>query len=266
MNLADLLDRHPLPDLSGGKDESGTILIIGGPATCPGAAMLAAQAALRVGAGRVQLVVDTAVAVGTAVAVPEALVLAWDRSGAVPQSVAKLVEKADVVLIGPGCDDVDAGAVASIAGGTRGALILDAGAITSATSISHPRLVVAPNPAEAAEIAGTDTDDVVALARRVAQRLDAPAAVRGHTSAVSDGADTWEFDAAPPGLGTPGSGDVFCGVLAGMLGAGLPARGALGWAIRLHADAGAHLAARTPVGYLASDLVGALPTALSPHL
>ena len=266
MNLGDLLSRHPLPDLSGGKDESGTILIIGGPATCPGAAMLAAEAALRVGAGRVQLVVDATVAAATAVARPEVLVLAWDRDGDMPASVAERVEEANVVVIGPGCDRVDPAVVAQVAARTRGALVLDAGAIAAATRISSPTLVLAPNAAEAATIADADTDDVAALARNVAQRLGVAIAVRGVKSAVSDGIDTWEFDDAPPGLGTPGSGDVFCGVLAGMLAAGLPPRGALGWAVELHAAAGAHLAARTPVGYLASDLVGALPSALSTHL
>ena len=56
--LEELLAAHPLPDRSGGKDESGTVVVIGGPPTCPGAVLLAGSAALRTGCGRVQLVVD----------------------------------------------------------------------------------------------------------------------------------------------------------------------------------------------------------------
>ena len=65
-----------------------------------------------------------------------------------------------------------------------------------------------------------------------------------------------------PGLGTPGSGDVFIGALAGLLASGMAPVGALGWAVRLHAAAGALLANATPVGYLASDIAARLPEAL----
>lgn len=264
--LADLLSRHPLPDLSRGKDDSGTVVVVGGPPTCPGAAVLVGTAALRVGAGRVQLVVAPDVATAVAVAVPEALVLGWDLAGEPPSSVAERLAGADVVVIGSGCDHLDPEVVRLVSSGTTASVILDAGAIPAATTLRRAGLVLAPNEAEAAELVDGQPDAVGELARSLATRLGVPIAVRGARSAVSDGAEGWCFDDAPPGLGTPGSGDVFIGVLAALLAAGLPRVAALGWAVAIHAGAGHHLARRTPVGYLASDVATALPHALSQHL
>jgi NAD(P)H-hydrate repair Nnr-like enzyme with NAD(P)H-hydrate dehydratase domain len=89
-------------------------------------------------------------------------------------------------------------------------------------------------------------------------------AVRGAVSAVADAAGScWVHDPAPPGLGTPGSGDVLVGVLTSLLSQGTKPLAALAWAVALHGEAGARLAATTPVGYLARDLVAELPRALA---
>jgi NAD(P)H-hydrate repair Nnr-like enzyme with NAD(P)H-hydrate dehydratase domain len=64
------------------------------------------------------------------------------------------------------------------------------------------------------------------------------------------------------GLGSAGSGDVFIGALAALLGNGCKTAAALGWGIDLHARAAGRLAAGTPVGYLASDVARELPNAL----
>jgi NAD(P)H-hydrate repair Nnr-like enzyme with NAD(P)H-hydrate dehydratase domain len=64
-------------------------------------------------------------------------------------------------------------------------------------------------------------------------------------------------------LGTPGSGDVLVGVAAGLLATGCVDAAALGWAVALHARAGALCAEQAPVGSLASELARALPRALA---
>lgn len=70
----DLLRDWPLPDPSGGKEARGRTLIIGGSAQTPGAILLAAEAALRSGAGKLQVATAASVAAHVAVALPEALV------------------------------------------------------------------------------------------------------------------------------------------------------------------------------------------------
>jgi NAD(P)H-hydrate repair Nnr-like enzyme with NAD(P)H-hydrate dehydratase domain len=54
--LPTLLERNPLPPVGGDKHDRGTAVIVAGTERCPGAAILAATAALRAGAGRVQII------------------------------------------------------------------------------------------------------------------------------------------------------------------------------------------------------------------
>ena len=68
----------PLPSPGGSKDEKGRLLIVGGGDATPGAVLLAAEAALRVGAGKVQVATTAATATLLAVALPECLVIGLD--------------------------------------------------------------------------------------------------------------------------------------------------------------------------------------------
>ena len=69
------LERHPLPSVEDGdKDSHGQLLIIAGSRAVPGAALLAAHGAMRVGAGKLRMAVPDDVAVALAVAMPEAMV------------------------------------------------------------------------------------------------------------------------------------------------------------------------------------------------
>ncbi len=78
-----VLREWPLPEPGAGKYGRGQVLVIGGASYTPGAAMLSALAALRVGAGRLTLAVGASVAHHVAVAVPESgvLPLAEDADG-----------------------------------------------------------------------------------------------------------------------------------------------------------------------------------------
>jgi ADP-dependent NAD(P)H-hydrate dehydratase len=261
--LPDLLAQHALPDATGGKDERGTLVVVGGPATCPGAALLAGTAALRSGAGRVQLVVDPAVSAALGVAIPEALVTGWDQTGRVPDAVAGRLESADAVVIGPGQDRMDPAvvhAIVELAGAAP--VVLDAGALPACRTLPDDTvLVVAPNTVEAEELVGPG--DAGTLATTLSEKLLRPVAVRGAVTVVADGDERWAFDDAPPGLGTPGSGDVLIGVLGRLLAGGMDPVGALGWAVELHAVAAALLAQSTPVGYLAREIADQLPRALA---
>ena len=74
-----VLRRWPLPDPSGTKDAKGRLVVVGGSLSTPGAVRLAAEAAMRVGAGKVQVATTAGTAVALAVALPEALVTGLDE-------------------------------------------------------------------------------------------------------------------------------------------------------------------------------------------
>jgi ADP-dependent NAD(P)H-hydrate dehydratase len=71
---AEALRAWPLPiDDDGDKYSRGTVLIIGGSITTPGAVLLAGRAALRMGAGRLQIATAAEAALHVAIALPDAV-------------------------------------------------------------------------------------------------------------------------------------------------------------------------------------------------
>src|SRR6187551_2392532 len=77
-----LLRAWPLPAIQGSKYERGQILVIGGARPTPGAAMLSATGAMRVGGGHLTLGVAESVAVAVAVALPESGVIGLPENDA----------------------------------------------------------------------------------------------------------------------------------------------------------------------------------------
>jgi hydroxyethylthiazole kinase-like uncharacterized protein yjeF len=267
-----LLRRHPRPEADGGKTSRGDLVIVGGAPSCPGSAILAGRAALRLGAGRVQLVVHPEVAPAVGAAFPEALVLGWDHASAPPEAVARRLSDAAAVIVGPGLDDHAVEAAVAAAPHLDGALlVVDALALPA---LDHPAVravarLAAPNPQEAVRLVGdgaegeADDHDLADLVRGIAALVHGPAAVRGGTTVIDDGDGAqWELSSTVPGLGTPGSGDVLMGALGALLAQGASPLTALGWAVATHARAGRILGQARPVGFLAGEVADALPEAV----
>jgi hypothetical protein len=98
----------PEPDDDGGKHERGSVLVLGGASSTPGAVLLAGLAALRVGAGRLQVATVRSTAVALGVALPEAQVVGLPESGegsvsaSCADQVVELAQQADALVVGPG--------------------------------------------------------------------------------------------------------------------------------------------------------------------
>ena len=279
----DLLRNWPLPAPEGGKESRGRTLIIGGSAQTPGAILLAAEAALRSGAGKLQVATAAGVASHVAVALPEALVqgLPESESGALhPRGVeelAELVRDASAVLVGPGMADAAGSArfVAALLPEVEGPVVLDALAlarITEDPTCLHQvgaRAVLTPNPDELAKMLGIEPDEVGAdpagAVRALADETKAVVALGGATSWVAAPDGSWWCDhSGSTGLGVSGSGDVRAGIVAGLLARGAAADQAAVWSAHLHGRAGERLAAAVgKVGYLARELPPEVPRALA---
>ena len=266
----------PQPDADGDKEERGRVLIIAGSREIPGAVILAANAALNAGAGKLTVGTAASVAGLVATAIPEARViaLAETEAGGIEQSaverVRELLLHVDAVLIGPGMQDepavCDFGAVL-LRDLSRPVLVLDAaamGVVNQAPNFSSPAILT-PHAGELAHLTGRDKDNITAQpakAAAYASRLwNAVVALKGATTfiAAPDGA-LWRHDRGNVGLAISGSGDVLAGVIAGLASRGASAEQAAVWGVALHARAGERLAARSgPLGYLARDLSAELP-------
>jgi ADP-dependent NAD(P)H-hydrate dehydratase len=276
-----VLREWPLPDAGSGKQSRGELLVVGGTATTPGAVLLAAEAALRAGAGKLAVAVVEVVARRLGVALPEAMVagMPGDDDGHlsldVPHALVEQVERADVALLGPGFTDPSRSSrlLASVVPSVSTSLVVDA--LGSAYVGSHPdglhhldgRAVLTVNPTELGHVAGVDPDDLdpATHSLEVASRSGVVVLCGGTSKHVAapDGR-LWVVQGGGPGLGVSGSGDVQAGIVAGLLARGAePAQAAL-WGAHLHARAGERLAASVgTVGYLARELPAEVPRVLT---
>jgi len=274
----ELLRRRPLPPIGEGKDERGAVVVVAGCPQMPGAAILAATAALRAGAGKLQIGTCRSVAPQVAAAVPEALVFALDETpaGAIAPSCAETIARranaADAIVLGPGFADEDdnAALVREAAALLEVPALVDAAAMwclreaASAFAPLRGRVVITPHAGEMARLLGANRADVehdqARFAREAAQRFGAVVALKGQQTvlAAPDG-DLYRHREGEPGLGTSGSGDVLAGVIGGLLARGADPLRAAAWGIVLHARAGAELARRVGVGFLARELPGEIP-------
>lgn len=265
-----LLRRMPLPRLDGesDKDARGRVLVIAGSEGVPGAVLLAGVAALRAGAGKLQLATPKAVAIQLGLAVPEAMVIALPKRGDM-RVLRPHVEQADAILIGPGMDE--ATPIATLVGDVakrmrpEATLVLDAVGIRAAGRLR--RGIITPHSGEMADLLGIDRDEVEAnaaeLARMASERFGCVVALKGATSFIAAGGELYRYDGGSVGLATSGSGDTLAGVVTGLAALGADPLTATLWGVWAHGTAGARLAKRVNrVGFLARELLAELPPVL----
>ena len=276
----------PLPDHAGAgsKEARGAVLVVGGSVEVPGAALLAAVAALRAGAGKLQMATCRSVAVMTGLMVPEALVLGLaetEAGGIEPDEAARLVIAAERVrglVIGPGMMDPEAtrALVASVLEGVEGVpIVLDAGALDGLQARPEllrrhaGRVILTPHTGEMAHLLGVERDaveaDKLAHARDVARRFGCVVVMKGAaTEIVSPDGEAWQYTGGTIGLATSGSGDTLAGVIGGLLARGAAPVWAAIWGVFLHGEAGSALIGRHGgIGFLARELLDEIPRVMS---
>ena len=254
-------------------------LVVGGAAQVPGALLLAGVAALRVGAGKLQLAAPQSAATQLGVALPEARVFGLHESrggfldGRSAGRVGDCARNADAILIGPGMLDEDA-ALGFIDEALPNLddkeLVIDAVALSAFKDGRHrfaeeKRVVLTPNQSEMARVTGdkpaTIEADPLGAAARVAKDLNVVIALKGpQTFIATPYGEAFRYAEGDVGLATSGSGDVLAGALVGLLARGATPDQAAVWATYLHGAAGNRLARKIgPVGFLARELSGELP-------
>ena len=263
----------PEPSDDGDKHDRGTVLVVGGATSTPGAVLLAGLAALRVGAGRLQVATVEATQAALGVTLPEAAVLglpAGEQGSLSPDAAddcAVAAERAAVVVVGPGLYDKEQTAellARLLPRVEEAAVVVDAVALSALAlrpqlaEALRGRLVLTPNAGEVKALCGGDSLDVPGLAQRYG------AVVAADREVASPDGRWWSSETGGIGLGTSGSGDVLAGVVGGLLARGCTPEQAAEWGQYVHAAAGDRLAAdlgRT--GYLARELLDQLVPVLS---
>ncbi|MDO8413322.1 MAG: NAD(P)H-hydrate dehydratase [Gallionellaceae bacterium] len=242
------------------KGMFGTVMVIGGASGMVGAPLLAARAALKMGAGSVHvgLLADHAPAVD--MQQPELMLHSGKTN----------LPELDVIAIGCGMGhDLAAQKILYETLKLNTALVLDADAlnilalhtdlqamVTSRTAAT----VITPHPGEAARLLDCSTNDIQAArtesAQQLAEKLHCSVVLKGENSVcVTSVGKIYLNKTGNPGMSSPGMGDVLTGMIAAFIAQGMDADRALLLAVHLHGAAGDALAQQgISIGMTASEV------------
>lgn len=280
-----LLRSIALPAAEGdSKDGRGRVLVVAGCTQLPGAVLLAANAAMRVGAGKLQIAVCRDLAIPIGIAIPEAMVVALPQtedggiSCGCADDLAARAGRSDAVLIGPGMtegEDGDTLTAALVRKAGEAAVILDAGAfgaLNADPDLAHRRdkpVVITPHAGEMAKLLGKEREaieaDPLAAAHEATDRFGTVTVMKGgSTHIVSPSGEAWCYDGGHVGLATSGSGDTLAGLIVGLLARGGTPEAAALWGVYVHGEAGRRLARRYGgIGFLAREISEQAPCILA---
>lgn len=281
------LAAHPLPAPAADTDKNsrGRVLVAGGSETVPGALRLTGEAALRAGAGKLQLATVERVALHLGMRVPEAAIFALSVNEAgelgddAGETLRGYLERCDALVLGPGMGaKAPAAAIlkAVIAEPRAGlSLVIDAAPIAAAADFAaqirahRGHVVLTPHPGEMTRLMRCDParvkEDPAGLVQEAARHFHGVVLLKGpETWIACPGADLLRYPGGGPGLATGGSGDVLAGIIGGLLARGAAPRIAAAWGVWLHGEAGRRLAERVgPLGFLGRELIGEIPRLLA---
>ncbi|MGE0160119.1 MAG: NAD(P)H-hydrate dehydratase [Gemmatimonadales bacterium] len=254
------------------KKAVGSVLLVAGRLGMAGAAVLAARAAFRAGAGLVRVCSSPSNREILQSAVPEAI---WvDASDA--DALGEAVAASDAVGAGPGLgtDDTARSLLAGVLAASPRGLILDADALNLAAAgafdlraaATDRRMLLTPHPGEMARLltreGGAARVDAVGAARAAAARFGCAVLLKGAPSVVVEPTGPARVDSqSSSDLAVAGMGDALTGVAAALLAQGLDAADAGSLALYLSGRA-ARIAGRG-AALVPSDVIRHLPEALA---
>lgn len=273
MNLDDLLECYPDRDADAYKNQFGHAMVIGGDHGYGGAALMAAETALRTGAGLVSVATRPEHVAAILARQPEIM-----ASGIISgQELEPLLEKPTVLVVGPGLgrspwsEQLLQKAVA-----TGLPMVMDADAlniIAEGRVVPKPdgsRWIMTPHPAEAARLLNMTVAEVQAdrfsAVRKLQKKFNAVVLLKGAGTliAIADNDKIMVCPYGNPSMATAGMGDMLSGIIGGLLALGLELSQAAQLGCCLH-SAAADIAVeeRGARGLVATDIKGPLTAILN---
>lgn len=269
------LQAMPLPAPGSSKEDRGRLCVVGGSLQVPGAALLAAEAALRAGAGKLQIATVRSCATALGVAVPEALVIGLpeDANGEIAPGSPALqaaLEQCDAVLVGPGMRATPfLKRFTARLHQMNATVVLDAGALNGGVCAGPGApFILTPHAGEMAFMCGGRKEAVerspLEHAVEMARVTSSVVVLKGpRTFIVAPDGEAWCHEGGGPGLGTSGSGDALAGLITGFAARGATPMEAALWGVWTHGEAGRLLAGSVgPLGFLAREISLKVPSIL----
>ncbi|RLE16794.1 MAG: hypothetical protein DRJ28_00865 [Actinobacteria bacterium] len=229
------------------KWSAGAVATIGGVPGLTGAALFAARGAIAGGAGASVLFTTAATSSEYASGAPDipqmqaSETTSWRNHAS---EVLSLLDRFDVLVMGPGLEPVASEFVEHILDGFDGVAVVDAGALNAISRLDvlagrAAPTVLTPHGGEFKRLTGLDPD--LPAAQWLAEETGAIVVMKGNpTLVVSD--VTVVSDSGGPELATIGTGDVLAGMIAAFVAGGVEVPIAAASAVHLHGIAGSRIA------------------------
>ncbi len=269
----------PVPDNVADKNSRGRVLAIGGSRIVPGGIQLTVEAALRAGAGKIQVATVESTSLALGIAMPEVAVFAMPESVAGEidlhsnELLSTMLKRCDAVVAGPAMYDATAASTVThhLLQLCEAQLVLDAAMLITLPdhadalrSFAHTP-VLTPHVGELAAMLGCDAgiieQDRLGAVRHASDFFGSICVLKGATSLIAaPGGEMFAYAGGGVGLATGGSGDVLAGIVAGLCARGAEPLAATLWAVWLHGEAGRRCAEQIgPLGFLARELLAHVP-------
>jgi ADP-dependent NAD(P)H-hydrate dehydratase / NAD(P)H-hydrate epimerase len=251
------------------KGSFGHVLVIGGDYGMAGAVSMAAESALRAGAGMVS-VVTRPEHVSSLVSVCPELMVRGIEDDVIP---AELLQRATCIIVGPGLGQSDwANKLLGQVLQSQVYKVIDADALNLLNKHDAPRndWVLTPHPGEAASLLDSNIQDIqenrFTSANLLQQAYGGVSILKGAGSIVRSENETLVCPYGNPGMATAGMGDVLTGIIAAFIAQGLDLKAAAEMAVLIHAKAGDLAATEGERGLLATDLFVEMRRLINPDL
>jgi hydroxyethylthiazole kinase-like uncharacterized protein yjeF len=259
------------------KGSCGHVLLVAGSRGHTGAALLAAHAACRTGAGLTTLAGPASLNTVYCNGAPEVMTAPLRDSDGLLEfdeaAMRTLLEGKTAVVVGPGMGTHTAAAalVRFLLAEVPLPMVIDADALTclardlAVLKTARAHALLTPHPGEMARLLAGDTATVqadrVGIARVFAREHGCVLVLKGARSVIAapDGAVSIN-SSGNPGMASGGMGDALSGILGGLLAQGLSPADAACLGVYLHGEIADHVAAtRGQIGLLASDVIDGVP-------
>jgi NAD(P)H-hydrate epimerase len=269
---------YPLPEKESHKGENGVVLTIGGgPYT--GAPFLSALAALRAGADLSFLLTPEKIWRIAASFSPDLIVKPLEGeflSERHIRGIARFIERADAVVIGPGVGEREesreaCGKVIEQGFHMGKKIVVDADAIVALKETEGKGdVIVTPHAKEFYELTGVmlpaHIDDRISAAMKQAETLNATILLKGVPDIITDGSNVKLNTIHNEAMTVGGTGDVLAGICGAMLSKGVIPFNAARMAVFINGMAGNYAFERKSYGMTASDVVEMIPHVLKNFL
>ena len=251
------------------KGDYGHVLVVGGDYGMGGAVRMAAEAALRVGAGLVSVATRPEHVSVVNCSCPEIMCHQLERDS----DLDPLIKKATTIVAGPGLGKTDwSKALLKKILLTDHLKVLDADALNllSEQPSQNDNWVLTPHPGEASRLLDVSSqaiqDDRFSAADDIQKRYGGVVVLKGVGTLVKGKDRLYKVcPAGNPGMATGGMGDILSGVIGGLMAQGLSLQDAAEAGVMIHSVAADRAAAEGGErGLLATDLMNYLRELVNP--